>query len=123
MELLTPHEDRRRSRDSEENDDGGKQGSRGRDNETDRGEMGDPATDLPLPFRRRYLSPFLPKSLTISQQICFCRLHITLSLGLFQPVFLVTLVYIVKISVKKSMPRGSWAILPISATRLLVLLP
>ncbi|CAI0452608.1 unnamed protein product [Linum tenue] len=73
-------------------------------------------------FRRRYLAPFLPKSLTIPQQICLCRLHVTLSLGLFQPGFLVALLYLVKISVKKSTPRGSRAILSIAATCLPVLL-
>ncbi|CAL1366471.1 unnamed protein product [Linum trigynum] len=69
-------------------------------------------------FRRHYL----PKSLTIPQQICLCRLHVSLNLGLFQPGFLVALLYLVKISVKKSTPRGSRAVLSISATCLPALL-
>ncbi|CAL1408731.1 unnamed protein product [Linum trigynum] len=69
-------------------------------------------------FRRHYL----PKSLTIPQQICLCRLHVSLNLGLFQPRFLVALLYLVKISVKKRTPRGSRAVLSISATCLPALL-
>ncbi|CAN0922704.1 hypothetical protein LINGRAHAP2_LOCUS33194 [Linum grandiflorum] len=57
-------------------------------------------------FRRRYT----PKGFTVSQQITLCKLHVSLSLGLFEPGFLVTLLYLVNISVKKTAPpRRSFA--------------
>ncbi|CAN1170720.1 hypothetical protein LINPERHAP2_LOCUS29146 [Linum perenne] len=57
-------------------------------------------------FRRSYT----PKGLTVSQQVVLCKLHVSLSLGLFEPGFLVTLLYLVNISVNKTAPpRHSFA--------------
>ncbi|XP_059669394.1 uncharacterized protein LOC132314566 [Cornus florida] len=65
---------------------------------------------LRLPFfRRRYLYPFLP-SLSLSQQASLCKVHVVLSLGLFKPGFLVTLLFLVNVSVHKRNPRQMWAI-------------
>ncbi|KAJ8769758.1 hypothetical protein K2173_005964 [Erythroxylum novogranatense] len=76
---------------------------------------------LRLPIvRRRYLYPFFP-SLDLSQQANLCKLHVALSLGLFEPGFLVVLLFLVNVSIKKNTPRGSWAIAFISVTCLPIL--
>lgn len=66
---------------------------------------------LPI-FRRNYLYPFLP-ALTLEQQANFCKLHAVLSLGFFEPGFLVTLLFLVNVSIRKRLPRRMWA-LPIA---------
>ncbi|KAK7282528.1 hypothetical protein RIF29_11383 [Crotalaria pallida] len=60
-------------------------------------------------FRRRYLYPFLP-SFSISQQTEFCKLNVFLSLGFFEPAFLVTLLFLLSASIKKKTPNDTWAI-------------
>ncbi|KAJ7965279.1 Plasminogen activator inhibitor [Quillaja saponaria] len=60
-------------------------------------------------FRRRYLYPFL-SSLTISQQSNLCKIHVVLSLGFFEPAFLVTLLFLVNASIKHKNPNDIWAI-------------
>lgn len=58
-------------------------------------------------FRRRYL---YPSPLSLSQQAGLCKLHSILSLGLFQPAFLVTLLFLVNVSIKQQSPRAIWAV-------------
>ncbi|KAL3714351.1 hypothetical protein ACJRO7_006300 [Eucalyptus globulus] len=60
-------------------------------------------------FRRRYLVPFLP-FLTESQQADICRFHSVLSLGLCEPVFLLTALFLVNVSIKKQDPCRLWAL-------------
>lgn len=66
---------------------------------------------LPI-FRQNYLYPFLP-AITLEQQANFCKVHAVLSLGFFEPGFLVTLLFLVNVSIKKRLPRRMWA-LPIA---------
>lgn len=58
-------------------------------------------------FRRRYL---YPNPLTPDQQADLCRLHSVLSIGLFQPAFLITLLFLVNVSIKHQNPRAIWAV-------------
>ncbi|KAK4766556.1 hypothetical protein SAY87_008198 [Trapa incisa] len=63
---------------------------------------------LQAPFlRRRYL---YPSPLSLNQQAGLCRLHSILSLGLFQPAFLVTLLFLVNVSIKQQNPRSVWIV-------------
>ncbi|PIA48798.1 hypothetical protein AQUCO_01300020v1 [Aquilegia coerulea] len=55
---------------------------------------------LRLPFTRHHLFSFFP-SLSISQQSDLCKLHLVLSLGLFEPGFLVTLLFLLSFSIKR----------------------
>lgn len=66
---------------------------------------------LRLPFlHRTYNSfPFLTP-LTLAQQSSMCKVHVVLSLGFFEPGFLVTLLFLVNVSVKKSNPSRMWAV-------------
>lgn len=60
---------------------------------------------LRLPFfRRLYFYPLLPQ-LTVPQQANLCKVHIVLSLGFFEPGFLVILLFLLDVSVKKTHPR------------------
>ncbi|GLU12080.1 hypothetical protein SLE2022_287880 [Rubroshorea leprosula] len=59
-------------------------------------------------FRRRFLYPF-PSSLTLSQQANLCKIQLVLSLGFFEPGFLVTLLFLVDVSIKKKTPHGCYA--------------
>ncbi|XP_060203963.1 uncharacterized protein LOC132632142 [Lycium barbarum] len=59
-------------------------------------------------IRRKYIFPFLP-SLTLNQQHNLCKVHVVLSLGLFEPGFLITLLFLVNVSIKKQSPSGIWA--------------
>ncbi|GFP93692.1 hypothetical protein PHJA_001513600 [Phtheirospermum japonicum] len=63
---------------------------------------------LPL-VRRKYLYPFLP-SITLQQQADICKIHVILSLGLLEPSFLVTLLFLVNVSIKKKNPSRIWAL-------------
>ncbi|KAJ4950729.1 hypothetical protein NE237_027561 [Protea cynaroides] len=57
---------------------------------------------LPLRLIHRSLFihfPFLPHLLTLQQQANLCRIHVVLSLGLFEPGFLATLLFLVNVSV------------------------
>lgn len=65
---------------------------------------------LRLPFfRRKYLYQFLP-SFTINQQANLCKVHVVLSLGFFEPAFLVTLLFLLNASIKKKTRNDAWAI-------------
>lgn len=61
-------------------------------------------------IRRKYILPFLP-SLTLNQQDSLCKVHVVLSLGLFEPGFLITLLFLVNVSIKKQSPSGIWAVI------------
>ncbi|XWS48632.1 hypothetical protein CRYUN_Cryun13aG0093000 [Craigia yunnanensis] len=61
---------------------------------------------LPL-FRRRYFYPLLPQ-LTVPQQANLCKVHLVLSLGFFEPGFLVTLLFLLDVSVRKTNPTRSF---------------
>ncbi|PHT53404.1 hypothetical protein CQW23_07866 [Capsicum baccatum] len=50
-------------------------------------------------IRRKYVLPFLP-SLTLNQQANLCKVQVVLSLGLFEPGFLITLLFLVNVSIK-----------------------
>ncbi|XP_060178048.1 uncharacterized protein LOC132607959 isoform X1 [Lycium barbarum] len=63
-----------------------------------------------LPFiRRRYLYPFLP-SLSLHQQADLCKVHVVLSLGFFEPGFLITLLFLVNESIKTQNPFRTWGV-------------
>ena len=72
---------------------------------------------LRLPFfRRKYLYPFTP-SFSISQQADLCKVHIVLSLGFFEPAFLVTLLFLLNASIKRKTPNNDkWAITSVLLT-------
>ncbi|XP_028790706.1 uncharacterized protein LOC114746641 [Neltuma alba] len=82
-------------------------------------------SQLLLPLRLfSFLSP-----IPLPRQAELCRLHIVLSLGFFQPAFLVTLLFLLNASIRKKTPNDSWAIsfvlltcLPISLVHLLFIL-
>ncbi|CAO2821360.1 unnamed protein product [Amaranthus hypochondriacus] len=63
---------------------------------------------LPI-FRKSFIFPFLP-SLSISHQTHFCKAHLIFSFGLYEPGFLVVLLFLVNISTKKGSPGNLWAI-------------
>ncbi|KVI04580.1 uncharacterized protein LOC112524869 [Cynara cardunculus var. scolymus] len=66
---------------------------------------------LRLPFiRQRFLFPFL-SSLTFSKQDNFCKLQVVLSLGFLEPGFLVTLLYLINVSIKQRNPAKKWSVL------------
>ncbi|KAJ8760818.1 hypothetical protein K2173_021856 [Erythroxylum novogranatense] len=69
---------------------------------------------LPV-IRGRYLYHLFP-SLGLSQQANLCKLHSVLSLGLLEPGFLMILLFLVNVSIKKSTPKASWALAFISVT-------
>ncbi|CAA3011651.1 uncharacterized protein LOC111403609 [Olea europaea subsp. europaea] len=60
--------------------------------------------------RRTYLDPFL----TLNQQTNLCKFHVVLSLGLYEPGFLITLLFLVNVSIKKKNPCRMWALLCVS---------
>lgn len=63
-----------------------------------------------LPFiRRKYLYPFLP-SLSLNQQAEICKVHVVLSLGFFEPGFLITLLFLVNESIKTQNPFRTWGV-------------
>ncbi|XP_022738624.1 uncharacterized protein LOC111291247 [Durio zibethinus] len=64
---------------------------------------------LPL-FRRRYYFPLLPQ-LTVPQQANLCKVHLVLSLGFFEPGFLVTLLFLLDVSVKQTTPTSFFSVL------------
>ncbi|KAF4349646.1 hypothetical protein F8388_019606 [Cannabis sativa] len=59
------------------------------------------------------------KHLTQPQPSTLCKIHLALSLGFFQPAFLVTLLFLVDVSIKKETPNGRWAV----ASVLLMIFP
>ncbi|WCJ32456.1 hypothetical protein M5689_013877 [Euphorbia peplus] len=66
-------------------------------------------------FHRNRLLPFLP-SFTVSQQINLCKIHVVFSLGLFEPGFLITQLFLVNVSIQKETPQGYWAIIFVFST-------
>lgn len=60
-------------------------------------------------FRQGHLYSF-SHNLTRSQQETLCRARVVLSLGLFEPAFLVTLLFLVDVSIKKETPSSLWAV-------------
>ncbi|KAL3521698.1 hypothetical protein ACH5RR_019847 [Cinchona calisaya] len=64
---------------------------------------------LPI-FRRDYLFPFFPDLQDLDQQANICKVHVVLSLGFFEPGFLVTLLFLVNVSIKKRLPSRMWAL-------------
>ncbi|KAK9914566.1 hypothetical protein M0R45_038338 [Rubus argutus] len=78
---------------------------------------------LRLPaFRRSYLYgpfPFLSTFFKVEgfeEEAQFCKVHVALSLGFFQPAFLGTLLFLVDVSIKKKTPNVSWAIIFVLST-------
>ncbi|XP_075512778.1 uncharacterized protein LOC142548367 [Primulina tabacum] len=70
---------------------------------------------LRLPFvRRKYFYPYLPP-ISLQQQAHICKVHVVLSLGLFEPGFLITLLFLVNVSIKKRNPCPIWALVSIFA--------
>ncbi|KAL6320408.1 hypothetical protein AAG906_007105 [Vitis piasezkii] len=65
-------------------------------------------------FRRRYPYPFLP-ALTLAQQAGLCKVHVVLSLGLYEPGFLVTFLFLVNVSVKKHSRDNKWGVVIVFA--------
>ncbi|KAK6936629.1 hypothetical protein RJ641_033659 [Dillenia turbinata] len=55
----------------------------------------------------RHPSFFTSLSLSLSSQVYFCKFHIVLSLGLLQPAFLVILLYLVIVSIRKPNSKNS----------------
>ncbi|PON71995.1 plasminogen activator inhibitor [Parasponia andersonii] len=66
---------------------------------------------LRLPLLRRTTTTAGP-----AQQATLCKIHVALSLGLFEPAFLGTLLFLVDFSIKKETPNGRWAVASILAT-------
>lgn len=60
-------------------------------------------------FRQGSLYNFTT-NLSRSKQETLCKVHIVLSLGFFEPAFLVTLLFLVDVSIKKETPSSLWAI-------------
>nr|XP_011470667.1 PREDICTED: uncharacterized protein LOC105353319 [Fragaria vesca subsp. vesca] len=78
---------------------------------------------LRLPsFRRFYLYgpyPFLSSFFKVDgyeEEDQFCKVHVVVSLGFFQPAFLGTLLFLVDVSIKKKTPNVSWAIIFVLST-------
>ena len=72
---------------------------------------------LRLPFfRRRYLYPFLPSALAVSRQATLCKFHVVLSLGFFQPAFLVTLLFLLNASIVTTAKNHLWTIASVLLT-------
>ncbi|TMW89160.1 hypothetical protein EJD97_017575 [Solanum chilense] len=61
-------------------------------------------------IRQNYILPLLPP-LTLNQQANLCKVHVVLSVGLFEPAFLTTLLFLVNMSIKKHSPSGIWAVI------------
>ncbi|WMV30678.1 hypothetical protein MTR67_024063 [Solanum verrucosum] len=64
-------------------------------------------------FQLHYILPFL-LSLTLNQQANLCKVHVVLSLGLFELAFLTILLFLINVSIKKQSPsgkgKGEWVI-------------
>ncbi|XVE64470.1 hypothetical protein DITRI_Ditri07aG0103400 [Diplodiscus trichospermus] len=75
---------------------------------------------LPL-FGRRYFYPLLSQ-LTLPQQANLCKVHLVLSLGFFEPGFLVTLLFLLDVSVKKTHPRSFFSVFFVFASCLPIFL-
>ncbi|KAI4338021.1 hypothetical protein L6164_016376 [Bauhinia variegata] len=75
---------------------------------------------LPI-YRRRNLHSFLP-SLGVIAQDNFCKAHVIVSLGFFEPAFLVTLLFFLNASISQKTPNDTWAISFVNVTCLPVAL-
>ncbi|XVE58296.1 hypothetical protein DITRI_Ditri04bG0158700 [Diplodiscus trichospermus] len=75
---------------------------------------------LPL-FRRLYFYSLLPQ-LTVPQQANLCKVNLVLSLGFFEPGFLVTLLFLLDVSVKKTTPRSFFGVFFVLASCLPIFL-
>lgn len=65
---------------------------------------------LRLPFfHRRYAYPVLA-TLNLAQQARMCKYHVVLSLGLFEPGFLISLLFLLHLSVRQRAPGDDWAV-------------
>ncbi|KAL2527523.1 Uncharacterized protein Adt_12577 [Abeliophyllum distichum] len=53
--------------------------------------------------RRKYFDPFL----TLNQQTNLCKFHVVLSFGFYEPGFLITLLFLVNVSIKKKKPMSN----------------
>lgn len=64
---------------------------------------------LRLPFFcKQFLYPIFP-SLTESNHANLCKIQVVLSLGFFEPAFLVTLLFLVNLSIKQKTTKITWA--------------
>ncbi|KAK7317093.1 hypothetical protein RJT34_01038 [Clitoria ternatea] len=61
-------------------------------------------------FRYKYLYPFFPSLAKVLRQETLCKVHIVLSLGLFEPAFLLTLLSLLNASIK-NMTRNMWHVI------------
>ncbi|XP_042505686.1 uncharacterized protein LOC122082293 [Macadamia integrifolia] len=64
---------------------------------------------LRLPFLLLRRLHFFPRLLTLTQQAFLCKIHVVLSLGVFEPGFLATLLFLVNVSVRKIKPSDTIA--------------
>lgn len=77
---------------------------------------------LRLPFfRRRYIYPYLPP-LNLAQEVNLCKAYVVLSLGLYEPAILATLLFLLRVSVKKRCPSQLSAIAKVGSMCLPVFL-
>lgn len=63
---------------------------------------------LRLSFFRQHLLLSLFTSPTLSNQANLCKIQAVLSLGFFEPAFLVTLLFLVNVSIKQKTPNDIW---------------
>ncbi|XP_043706365.1 uncharacterized protein LOC122656012 [Telopea speciosissima] len=64
---------------------------------------------LRLPFVLLRRLHFFSRLLTLTQQADICKIHVVLSLGLFEPGFFATLLYLVDVSVRKRNPSETFS--------------
>ncbi|KAK1354315.1 hypothetical protein POM88_047571 [Heracleum sosnowskyi] len=77
---------------------------------------------LRLPyFRKRLIYPHL-RTLSLPEEANLCKIYVVLSLGLYQPAILATLLFLLRISVKKRCPSQLSAITKVGSMCLPVLL-
>nr|GEW15484.1 trichohyalin like [Tanacetum cinerariifolium] len=55
--------------------------------------------------------PFLQETLTLSKKFQLCKFHVVLSLGFLEPGFLVTLLYLINVSIKQRSHKEKWSVL------------
>ncbi|XP_052186829.1 uncharacterized protein LOC127797735 [Diospyros lotus] len=60
-------------------------------------------------FYRRYLGRLLPY-LTVSHEDTLCKIQVVLSLGFFEPGFLITLFFLLNVSIKKRSLQDDWTV-------------
>ncbi|KAI3778208.1 hypothetical protein L2E82_07323 [Cichorium intybus] len=62
--------------------------------------------------------PFIREPLTFSKQANICKFHVVLSLGFLEPGFLVTLLYLINVSIKQRDPFEKWSVFLVIVTSL-----